>query len=527
MSGNSIRCLGAALAAVLLVVTTETAPATAEVKDAAGPVFRLEGHSVDVSTVAFSPDGKRLASASQREVKLWDAATGKELFSRPVVGTNVYGLAFSPDGQTLAFGVSHDVKILDTATGKELLWIRNAPQFLFRMAFSPDGRRLAAAAGQTGDNPGDIYFWDPKTGKKLMVLGGHAESVLNIAFSADGKFFVSSSGGTLRTKPGEVRLWDAVTGRGLRTLGGHASNVYGVAFSPDGRRVASASGPRGGPGKGEVKVWEAATGQEVLRLAGHATTVYGVVFRPDGRLLASAGEDGKLVLWDAHSGGAIRSVAAHTGAIYSVCFSPDGKRVATAGRDRTVKVWTVEEVVGRRPAQAPLGPKEREALWDDLAGADAARAYRAILTLIDAPAQAVPFLSKRLRPAATLTSLQEQNLQQLVRDLDNRRFAVREKATRELKALGPAAVPILRQALEGKPTAEARRRMEQLLEILSGFALAPDVLQGLRAVEVLEKIATPPARKLLETLAAGLPTARLTEEAKTALERLAKRSEFP
>src|SRR5205814_4503166 len=95
----------------------------------------------------------------------------------------------------------------------------------------------------------------------------------------------------------------------------------------------------------------------------------------------SAGEDGKLVFWDAQSGGTVRSVAAHTGAIYSVCFSPDGKRVATAGRDRTVKVWAVGEPAGRRPAQAPPGPKEIEALWDDLAGADAGRAYRAILTL--------------------------------------------------------------------------------------------------------------------------------------------------
>ncbi|MBI1917075.1 MAG: PD40 domain-containing protein [Planctomycetes bacterium] len=525
MSGNSLRCTGA-LAAVLLLAAAGK-PAVTAIKDPAGPLFLLEGHTVEVSTVAFSPDGKRLASASNREVKLWDATTGKEVLTCPSRGTNVYGLAFSPDGQTLAFGVSRDVKLLEAATGKELLWIKNAPQFLFRMAFSPDGRRLAAAGGLSNDNPGAIHIWDPKTGKQVLALGGHAEAVLNVAFSADGKFLVSSSGGTMRTKPGQVRLWDAVTGQALRTLGGHAANVYGIAFSPDGRRVASAGGPRSGPGRGEVKVWEAATGQEVLRLAGHATTAYGVVFSPDGRLLASAGEDGKLAFWDAHSGDAVRSVAAHTGAIYSVCFSPDGKRVATAGRDRTIKVWTVGAPPGPRPGQAVPGPKEIEALWDELAGADAARAYRAIWALTAAPAQAVPFLSKRLRPAATLTSPQAQRVQQLVRDLDNRRFSVREKATRELAALGPPAVPLLRQALDGKPSAEARRRLEQLLEALSGTAFAPDVLQGLRAVEVLEHIATPQARRVLEAMAAGLPTAPVTQEARASLERLAKRSRLP
>ncbi|HKB40175.1 MAG TPA: PQQ-binding-like beta-propeller repeat protein, partial [Gemmataceae bacterium] len=485
--------------------------------------------TTEVYTVAFSPDGKRLASGSNREVKVWDAATGKEVFTYSIRGSNVYGLAFSPDGKLLALGISRDVKVLDAATGKELLWIKNGPNFLFRMAFSPDSKRLAVAAGLSGDKPGDIHIWDPNTGKEVMTLGGHTEAVLAVAYSADGKYLVSSSGGTTGTKQGEVRLWNAATGRPVRTFGGHTANIYAVSISPDGRRIASASGirPSTGTGKGEIKVWEAATGSEALRLAGHAVSAYSVVFSPDGRLLASTAADGSLKFWDTLGGLEVRSVRAHNGVVYSVAFSPNGKQVATAGNDRTVKVWDMNFAAGPRPGQAPPGPKEVQALWSDLAGTDASRAYRAILTLSSAPAQAMPFLKARLRPVPVLTPPQQERLRKLVHDLDDRRFPIREKASRELTALGPAAVPALRQALDDRPSLEARRRLEQLLETLSGMTLSAEQLQALRAVAVLEHINTPEARRLLEALAGGLTTARLTEDAKTTLERLNRRSQLP
>jgi len=527
MCGSSIRCLGAALVVVLLLAGSPRMPAAPADKDLNAPLFNLSGHTLEVFTVAFSPDGKRLASASNREVKVWDAATGKEVYTYPIRGTNVYGLAFSPDGKTLAVGVSRDVKLLDAATGKEGLWIKNAPHFLFRMAFSPDGKRLAVGSGIAGDKPGDIHIWDPNTGKEMMTLGGHTEAVLAVAYSADGKYLVSSSGGTTGTKQGQVRLWNAVTGGAVRTFGGHTANVYAVSFSPDGRRIASAGGTRADTGKGEVKVWESATGGEVFQLAGHTASAYAVVFSPNGRLLASAAADGSLKFWDALGGLEVRSVPAHNGLVYSVAFSPDGKRVATAGRDRTVKVWDTSFAAGPRPGQAPPGAKEVEALWGDLAGADASRAYRAILTLSHAPAQAMPVLKTRLRPAVMLTPPQQERLRKLVRDLDDRRFAVRDKASRELTAIGPAAVPALRQALDSKPSVEARRRLEELLESLSGTALSSEQLQALRAVAVLEHINTQEARRLLEALASGLPTARLTEDAKATLERLTRRSRLP
>src|SRR5262249_15601031 len=237
-----------------------------------------------------------------------------------------------------------------------------------------------------------------------------------------------------------------------------------------------------GTGKGEIKVWEAATGSEALRLAGHAVSAYSVVFSPDGRLLASTAADGSLKFWDTLGGLEVRSVRAHNGVVYSVAFSPNGKQVATAGNDRTVKVWDMNFAAGPRPGQAPPGPKEVQALWSDLAGTDASRAYRAILTLSSAPAQAMPFLKARLRPVPGLTPPQQERLRKLVHDLDDRRFPVREKASRELTALGPAAVPALRQALDDRPSPVARRRLEQLLETLSGMTLSAEQLQALRAV---------------------------------------------
>jgi sugar lactone lactonase YvrE len=472
-----------------------------------------------VYTVAFSPDGKRLASGSHRQVIVWDLSAGKELFTYRITGTNVYGLAFSPDGRRLAVGISKVVKILDAATGQEETALTGANHFLFRMAFSPDGKRLAASSGSSS-NVGELCVWDAATGRAVLRLAHPARAVLNVAYSADGRRLAAVTGAASGARPGEVIVWEPAGGREVATLRGHTDNVYGVAFSPDGRRVASSSGTRGTTRPGEIKLWEVLTGQETLSFTGHAGPIFTVTYSPDGRLLATASGDRTVRLWEATTGREVVSLDGHAGVVYSVAFSPDGKRLASAGADRAVRVWDVP-APGR--AAQPLDQSQAQACWGALRGDDAPKAYQAVGRLAAAPKQSVPLLRARVRPAAPLSVEQQKLVERWLRELDDDRFEVREQASAGMAGLGEAVLPAIRRTLAAKPSAEVRRRLQEIVEQFVGGAGSADGRAALRAVEALELVGNAEARDLLKELAAGVPEAALTREARVALERLARR----
>jgi hypothetical protein len=203
----------------------------------------------------------------------------------------------------------------------------------------------------------------------------------------------------------------------------------------------------------------------------------------------------------------------HRGPADAPSFSPDGRTLATGSMDTTVLLWDVRRGA---PGKRPSTPRELEALWLTLGGADGAQAYDAVLALA-APGPAVPFLRGRLRPVPA-----PKNVDRLLADLDDDEFEVRQKARAALEALGDAAEPALRKLLAGKPSLEVRRQAEAILRKLHGKPLPPEQVRLLRALEALEHAGTPEARRVLEILAKGAPGARLTREAAAAAKRLAK-----
>jgi WD40 repeat protein/serine/threonine protein kinase len=291
-----------------------------------GYLLSLQGHTGIVSSVVFSPNGQRLASASRDQtVKVWDAATGQVLLTLKGHTQYVLSVCFSPDGQRLA-SASDDatVKVWDAATGKEVYTLKGHTGPVYGVCFSPDGKRLASTSDKT------VKLWDALTGQEIGSLNGHTRWVASVVFSPDGKRLASASSDQT------VKLWDVRTGQETISLQGHAGIIHSVVFSPDGQRLASASADQ------TVKVWDAATGQEIRCLKGHTREVTGVAFSPDGRRLASASHDRTVKIWDAQTGREIRSLKGHTGRVWSVAFGPGGWRLASGSSDQSVKVWNVQ-----------------------------------------------------------------------------------------------------------------------------------------------------------------------------------------
>jgi hypothetical protein len=368
---------------------------------------------------------------------------------------------------------------------------------------------------------------------------------LGLAFSPDGKTVATPVAGT-NGDPSTLNLWDVASGREARRIELPAQpGILGFVFAPDGRTLATENMDW------TVTLWEVASGKQRVRLGqpiaarrqasaydyvvidfnGAASssaapvTSVAIAFAPNGRTLAARGPDHSVRVWDVASGKAIGQMEGHNGTVLAVAPSADGKMLASGSSDTTILVWDFTRMrPAPRPQAALLPAKQVESLWADLAGADAARAYRSIERLVTALGQVVPLLRERLRPAEPVEA---GKLEQWLADLGSDSFRRRQQATAALEKQGELAMPALSKLLAEQLPLETRRRVEQLLDKMTRRPLTAEQLRLVRAVEVLEQLDTALARQVLTTLARGAVGALATREAQAALDRLKRRSSAP
>ncbi|ELP54031.1 tyrosine kinase family protein [Microcystis aeruginosa TAIHU98] len=286
----------------------------------------LTGHSDTVSSVVYSPDVRYLASgSSDKTIKIWEVATGKELRTLTGHSSWVSSVVYSPDGRYLASG-SYDntIKIWEVATGKQLRTLTGHSFWVNSVVYSPDGRYLAS-----GSLDKTIKIWEVATGKQLRTLTGHSFWVNSVVYSPDGRYLASGNGDKT------IKIWEVATGKELPTFTGHSSVVLSVVYSPDGRYLASGSRDK------TIKIWEVATGKELRTLTGHSSLVYSVAYSPDGRYLASGSYDNTIKIWRVATGKELRTLTGHSDVVISVVYSPDGRYLASGSGDKTIKIWRV------------------------------------------------------------------------------------------------------------------------------------------------------------------------------------------
>jgi WD40 repeat protein len=290
--------------------------------------FTYTGHTSGVTCVAWSPNGKYVASGSfDQKVKIWNATNGQFVQIYREHKSTVESITWSPDSTRVA-SCSNDktVQIWNASTGEKLL-MYNDTASVSSVAWSPDGSYIASANFSTPGILATIQVWNATTGEHLLTYRGHSTSIVyGIAWSSDGKYIVSC--GSDQT----AQVWSASTGTRLFTYKSHRAEVLTVAWSPHDMRIASGSSDT------TVQIWNATTGKNLLTYRQHADAVYSVAWSHDGMRIASGSSDKTAQVWDVATGSHIYSHAQQDDAVNSLTWSPDGTYIASAN-GIAVQIW--------------------------------------------------------------------------------------------------------------------------------------------------------------------------------------------
>jgi dipeptidyl aminopeptidase/acylaminoacyl peptidase len=528
-AGWSQRCWIALTAFAFLAIH---APLAADDEAKSGPSIQIVPPPKSVVFgVTFSKDGRQIALACEDKVgTVHDVATGKLLTRLEGHSERVWTAAFSPDGALLAScsgeysrpEAGGAVKLWDLKTGKEKASLTGHRGLVFHVTFSPDGKTLLSAGWD-----GAVKLWDVATSQEKATLTEHTAPVRTIVYSPDGKTFATACW------DGFIRFFDAATFKEQKTLKAHDIGVQGLAFSPCGRYLATIPRPKDETAGDEIKLWDLTSGKELGRLTGHRHNILSVDFSRDGKMLVSGGgwfsQYGEVKLFEVASGkerADLTDLQNHKEWVECVKFSPDGLLLvsaggATAGIPGQVHILRMTQLLEKKPNADPTA-EQLQLLWDALADTDAPKAYKAVLTLTASPRVTVPFLKGLIKPIPPLDPGSVGKIPKLIANLDHDSFEERQRAAKELEELGELARLALQKELDGSPSAEVRRQATRILQQMQFPASTPELLRAIRAIEVLEQIATPEAKAVLETLASGTAKDRVASEAKVSLKRMTK-----